>query len=80
MLVVKRSLLQNKTPESAGGGTVLFVRHQSHHYLKDEEIREEGGTPRVVGIIRAGFAFQLKQVSILLIIINFYCFFYNVSK
>ena len=62
LLIAKRSLLRNKTPGNAGGGTVLFVDQKQHCYLNDEEIREEGGTPRVVGTIRAGFAFQLKQV------------------
>src|SRR5690606_1568373 len=32
-----------------------------HRYLDDVEHREEGGTPDIVGSIRAGLVFQLKQ-------------------
>lgn len=34
-----------------------------HHYLKDIEAREEGGTPAIIESIRAGLAFQVKQVG-----------------
>ena len=63
VLIAKRSLFQNKQPSGAGGGSVFFVGRNNHRYLQDEEMREEGGTPRVAGIARAGLAFQLKQVS-----------------
>ena len=32
-----------------------------HRYLKNEEMREEGGTPAIVESIRAGLVFQLKN-------------------
>lgn len=32
-------------------------------YFKEPEFREEGGTPNIVGCIRAGLAMQLKEVS-----------------
>ena len=32
-----------------------------HRYLKNEELREEAGTPNIVGDIRAGLLFQLKS-------------------
>lgn len=62
VLIAKRSLFKNKKPSGAGGGSVFFVGRNKHRYLQDEEMREEGGTPPVVGIVRAGLAFQLKQV------------------
>lgn len=34
----------------------------SHRYLKEIEMREEAGTPAIVGAIRTGLVFQLKQV------------------
>ena len=30
-------------------------------YLQSEELREEGGTPNIIGTIRAGLALQLKE-------------------
>lgn len=32
-----------------------------HRYLKEVELREEGGTPAIVGSIRAGLVVQLKE-------------------
>ena len=32
-----------------------------HRYLKNDEMREEGGTPAIIESIRAGLVFQLKQ-------------------
>ena len=44
---------------------VLYVQvtENSHRYLKEIETREEAGTPAIVGSVRAGLAFQLKQVQ-----------------
>ena len=41
---------------------LIQVTRDTHLYLKDIEEREEGGTPAIVESIRAGMAFQLKQV------------------
>ena len=40
------------------------VTENSHRYLKEIEMREEAGTPAIVGAIRAGLVFQLKQVHL----------------
>ncbi|GBG25428.1 Cytoplasmic tRNA 2-thiolation protein 1 [Hondaea fermentalgiana] len=63
VLVAKKKLFGNAVPGtgSVGGGTVYFVREDGHRYLSNRVEREEGGTPDVVGAIRAGLAFQLKQ-------------------
>lgn len=61
VLVVKRRLVQNRVPSSPGGGTVAFVNANEHRYLDDPVQREEGGTPDIVGSIRAGLVFQLKE-------------------
>jgi selenocysteine lyase/cysteine desulfurase len=61
VLVVKRKLLQNRVPAVPGGGTVAYVNPVEHHYLTDQEHREEGGTPDILGAIRAGLAFRLKE-------------------
>lgn len=63
VLIVKQKLLACAMPGagSIGGGTVFFVREDGHRYLSNLVEREEGGTPDVVGAIRAGLTFQLKQ-------------------
>lgn len=61
LLVARKELFQNAVPAIPGGGTVSFVRLDSHEYLEDVEHREEGGTPDIVGSIRAGLVFQLKE-------------------
>jgi selenocysteine lyase/cysteine desulfurase len=61
VLVVRRSLLNNKVPYVVGGGTVAYVNPVEHRYLDDPVHREEGGTPAIVESIRAGLVFQLKQ-------------------
>ncbi|XP_076344944.1 uncharacterized protein LOC143244342 isoform X2 [Tachypleus tridentatus] len=61
ILVAKRDLFTNPVPSGCGGGTVFFVTRETHRYLQEVEMREEGGTPSIVGTIRAGLAFQLKD-------------------
>lgn len=62
LLVCKKRLFSNnKTPVVTGGGTVLFVSRTSHTYLENIEEREEGGTPDILGSIRLGLVFQMKQ-------------------
>ena len=61
VLVVRKDLLTNPVPSVPGGGTVAYVNPSEHRYLEDPEHREEGGTPDIIGSIRAGLAFQLKE-------------------
>ncbi|KAL4100176.1 hypothetical protein PRIC1_007971 [Phytophthora ramorum] len=61
VLVVKRNLMTNEVPTMPGGGTVLFVTEKAHSYLSNKAEREEGGTPDILGSIRLGLAFELKQ-------------------
>lgn len=61
ILVVKKHLFRDPVPVSPGGGTVLYVNSETHRYLDDPEQREEGGTPAIIGSIRAGLVFQLKE-------------------
>eukprot|EP00035_Acanthoeca_spectabilis_P032239 m.17910 g.17910 ORF g.17910 m.17910 type:complete len:678 (+) comp5236_c0_seq1:105-2138(+) len=60
LLVVKRSLVRDWLPQEPGGGTIHWVNGRGHQYLKSLEDREQGGTPDVLGVIRAGLVFQLK--------------------
>jgi hypothetical protein len=61
VLVARRELYTNRVPSVPSGGTVEYVNPTEHVYLPDIEHREEGGTPDIVGSIRAGLVFQLKE-------------------
>jgi len=61
LLVARQSLFTNRVPDVPGGGTVAYVNTMDHDYLLDIEHREEGGTPDIIGAIRAGLVFQLKD-------------------
>ena len=59
--MAKKDLFKSSTPHCCGGGTVFFVTPSSHKYFQEAELREEGGTPAILGSIRAGLAVQLKE-------------------
>ncbi len=61
VLAAGRALFTNRVPVDPGGGTVLYTSPDEHRYLGDIEHREEGGTPPIVQIIRAGLVFGLKE-------------------
>lgn len=61
ILIAKKQLFSNPKPDGGGGGSVFFVTEDDHRYLKETELREEGGTPAIVESIRAGLVMQLKQ-------------------
>lgn len=61
LLIARRELFANRVPTVPGGGTVAYVNADEHRYLDVIEEREEGGTPDILGAIRAGLVFQLKQ-------------------
>jgi selenocysteine lyase/cysteine desulfurase len=61
VLGVRRELVTNRVPSVPGGGTVAYVNPLEHVYLDDPIAREEGGTPDIIGAIRAGLVFGLKQ-------------------
>ena len=62
MLVREEDLFRNRVPTVPGGGTVAYVSGgPSTATSTDIEQREEGGTPAIIGSIRAGLVFQLKE-------------------
>ena len=61
VLIVKAACCLNKVPFCPGGGTVRFVSNHTQTYSSDIETRENGGTPNIVGGIKAGLCFELKQ-------------------
>src|SRR5262249_13142553 len=65
VLVAHRSLFRSTKPERPGGGTVDYVggaTHEDIDYVKRLDEREEGGTPAIIGDLRAGAAFLLKDM------------------
>jgi len=62
ILVVKKHLVnQTIAPNRSGGGTVFYVTHKHHRFLSNRIERFEGGTPDVIGILRAGLTFLAKR-------------------
>lgn len=61
ILIAKKHLFSLKAPKTCGGGTVNFVTRTCREYNYNIEVREEGGTPDIIGCIRAGLVFQLKD-------------------
>ncbi|KAI0981431.1 hypothetical protein GJ496_005864 [Pomphorhynchus laevis] len=61
LLIAKKFLFTNVIPTNPSGGTVSFVSRTIVKYIEDPIVKEEGGTPEIVGSIRAGLAFQLKS-------------------
>jgi selenocysteine lyase/cysteine desulfurase len=62
LLIAKRATLTRHIPVCPGGGTVLYVTGTKQAYLNDVIYRTEAGTPNIVGSIRAGLAFQIKNL------------------
>jgi selenocysteine lyase/cysteine desulfurase len=64
VLVAHRDLFRSRTPERPGGGTVDYVsgcHPEQVDYVRNLAEREEGGTPGILGDVRAGIAFALKD-------------------
>jgi selenocysteine lyase/cysteine desulfurase len=62
ILVFKDKLYKNKVPDVPGGGTVTWTNPWGGHaFIADIELREDGGTPGFMQVIRAALAMQLKE-------------------
>ncbi|MBO9449007.1 aminotransferase class V-fold PLP-dependent enzyme [Tropicibacter sp. R16_0] len=61
VLVVNKGAVKRDCPSWPGGGTVSFVSPWRHDYSDDLSVREEAGTPNVIGDIRAALAFIVKD-------------------
>lgn len=59
--VIAPSIVRRTTPTLPGGGTVSFVSPWGHVYAGSLSAREEGGTPNVIGDIRAALALVVKD-------------------
>jgi len=62
VLIFNEKLYKNIVPDNPGGGTVVYTNPWGEHdYVKDIEIREDGGTPGFLQTIRTALAIQLKD-------------------
>lgn len=48
-------------PTQPGGGTVNYVYKDLIYYIQDVEIKEESGTPNIIGSIRLGLTISVRQ-------------------
>jgi selenocysteine lyase/cysteine desulfurase len=65
ILVAHKDLFRSRVPERPGGGTVDYVSafdKLSVDYVRRLDEREEGGTPNILGDLRAGAAFLVKEL------------------
>ena len=62
VLIVRKSACSCNTPSWPGGGTVKYVSCTISQYSDRIEDREEAGTPNIIGDIRAGLAFIVKEI------------------
>ncbi len=65
ILVANSALFRSRIPERPGGGTVDYVAafdRLSVDYVRRIDEREEGGTPAIVGDLRAGAAFLVREL------------------
>ena len=61
VLAIRKELLKGIKASAPGGGTVSYVSDEEFQYVEDPVRREESGTPDIIGSIRAGLAFDLKN-------------------
>jgi len=61
LLAIRKSLIDNAiSPTFAGGGTVAYVSKDEHIFNSDIEMREDAGTPPILQMIKASFAYQIR--------------------
>jgi len=54
LIIHNRITMNILKPTQAGGGTVVYVYNGDIDYILDNEIKEESGTPNIIGNIRLG--------------------------
>ena len=65
ILLIQQRIVRNLlVPSQPGGGSVLFVTKNTQNYVKDIELREESGTPDIIGSVRVGLSIILMNLFI----------------
>ncbi|WHX98822.1 aminotransferase class V-fold PLP-dependent enzyme [Neobacillus sp. DY30] len=62
VLIFDKRMYTSKVPDHPGGGTVTWTNPWGEHqYIKDIEVREDGGTPGILQAIRTALCIRLKE-------------------
>lgn len=62
VLIFSKHLYKNRAPDQPGGGTVSWTNPWGEHaYFENIEVREDGGTPGFLQVIKTALAIQLKE-------------------
>lgn len=61
VLIAKTCLFQKDTPSTPGGSCIKKTHYNEVEYAQDIEVRENAGSPNVVGIIKFGQCLELKE-------------------
>lgn len=62
VLVFNKKLYKNMIPDITGGGTVTYTNPWGeHNYVENIEVREDGGTPGFLQVIKVALAIKLKE-------------------
>ena len=62
VLLIQQRIVRNLlVPSEPGGGVVLFVTKDTQNYVKNIEMREESGTPDIIGSLRIGLSLILRE-------------------
>ncbi len=62
IVLFDKKLYKNKVPDQPGGGTVTWTNPWGEQsFFEDIEIREDGGTPGFLQLIRAALAIRVKE-------------------
>lgn len=61
ILIANQHLFRNDIPYCPAGGTVRFACPTYQTYSQDIETKETGGTPNILGSIKAGLVFDFKN-------------------
>ena len=65
ILIVNKNVICNKITYTPSGGTVRFCSKKNNPiYSNNIEVKENGGTPNILGIIKCGIVFQIKDIFI----------------
>jgi selenocysteine lyase/cysteine desulfurase len=80
LLIAKTCLFQKDSPMNPGGSCVKNTHRNVVEYANDIEVRESAGSPNVVGIIKLGQCFLLKERYQDVITNNEHCLEYVVSS
>lgn len=61
VLVIRRDAVRAQRPTCPGGGSVSYVSGWAHDYYDDLVLKEEAGTPNILGDLRAALAIAIRD-------------------